>query len=110
MVQGSIQNISIRPDQIDSFTDLTNLIRRIHSDRGKEYLAFTGKLKLVDSSYSPTYTPKLNAIAERVNRTIMEGARSIIIKSNVPNFLWPYVVNQISFVRNCVQHSHTKCV
>lgn len=53
-------------------------IKKLHSDGAKEYLALQNSLGggEDDKSFSPPYTPELNRIAERVNRTMVEGALS----------------------------------
>ncbi|GJQ87956.1 hypothetical protein Trydic_g12886 [Trypoxylus dichotomus] len=46
------------------------------------------------------YTPQQNRKIERDNRTIMESARSMLAKKNVPLFLWAEAVNTAVYVRN----------
>lgn len=79
-------------------------IIRLHSDQGKEYKA----LEQDDThlaTYSPTYTPQHNAIAERVNRTIFDAARTLLIDSKIPQCFWPYAVSHVVCVRNRLRHS-----
>ena len=79
-------------------------IVRLHSDNAKEYKALErteGHL----ATYSPTYTPQLNAIAERVNRTIFDAARTLLIDANIPECFWPFAVSHVVYVRNRVRHS-----
>ena len=35
-----------------------------------------------------TYLPSQNGVAERLNRTLIERARAMIINSGLPKFLW----------------------
>lgn len=61
----------------------------------------------MEQSFSPPYTPELNAVAERVNRTIIESARSMLIQADLPHCLWPYAAKHVMYVRNRVKHSTT---
>lgn len=82
-------------------------ISGIHSDGAKEYLALQNHLGGVDEenkSFAPPYTPELNGIAERVNRTLEEGARALLIQANLPHCLWPFALKYVCFVRNRVPH------
>ncbi len=55
-----------------------------------------------DQSFSAPYTLERNSIAERVNRTIVEGARSLLIQAGLPQNLWPYAMKHVVHVRNRV--------
>ena len=60
-----------------------------------------------NKSFSPPYTPELNGIAERVNRTMVEAALSMLIQANLPSCLWPFALKHGIHVRNRVPHSAT---
>ena len=60
-----------------------------------------------NKSFSPPYTPELNGIAERVNRTMVEAALSMLIQANLPSYLWPFALKHAIHVRNRVPHSAT---
>jgi hypothetical protein len=64
-------------------------IVRLHSDNAKEYerIAQDVANKDVVKTYSPPYMPEHNSIAERVNRTIMDPARSMLIHAGLPESL-----------------------
>jgi len=82
-------------------------IKRLHSDGAKEYIALQNDLGGVggDNSFSPPYTPELNGIAERVNRTMVEAALALLIQADLPRCLWPYALKHVIYVRNRVPHS-----
>lgn len=84
-------------------------IQKIHSDGAQEYIALQNSLGGGDEykSFSPPYTPELNGIAERVNRTMVEGALAMLIQANLPSCLWPFAVKHVIYVRNRVPHSAT---
>ena len=60
-----------------------------------------------NKSFSPPYTPELIGIAERVNRTMVEAALSMLIQANLPSCLWPFALKHAIHVRNRVPQSAT---
>lgn len=58
-----------------------------------------------DQSISPPYTSELNAIAERVNRNIVETDLSPLIQASLPRCLWPFALKQVAYVRDRLPHS-----
>lgn len=82
-------------------------ITKFHSDGAKEYVALQNDLggDGMNKSFSPPYTPELNGIAERVNRTMVEAARSLLIQADLPRCLWPFALKHVIYVRNLVPHS-----
>lgn len=62
-------------------------ISKLHSDSGKDHVELIEYLGRVhqDKSFSPSYTSQLNGIAERVNRTTMGAALSLLIQANPPS-------------------------
>ena len=50
----------------------------------QEYLDSEGIILEMTS----TYLPSQNGVAERLNRTLIERARAMIINSGLPKFLW----------------------
>lgn len=59
----------------------------IHSDGAKEYKSLSRNIgaKHLDQNFSCPYTPEHNAVAERVNRTIVEAGRALLIQAELPN-------------------------
>ncbi|CAI7876223.1 unnamed protein product [Closterium sp. NIES-53] len=66
------------------------LVKAIRTDRGGEFLSkeFSLWLKKNDIRHSPTmpYSPAMNGIAERANRTITETARGLLIEAGLPEY------------------------
>lgn len=79
-------------------------ISKLRSDNAKEYISkeFNNYLESqgIKRQLSVEYTPQQNGVAERANRTIVEMARAMLIKSNVPKGLWAEAVNTAVFLRN----------
>ncbi len=62
-------------------------IKRLRSDRGGEYLSheFQGYLKEhgITHQKTPPYTPQLNGVSERRNRTLLDMVRSMMSKTEL---------------------------
>lgn len=99
----------------DKAPNYSRSIQELHSDGAKEYIGLQNNggggnenFGNFDQSFSAPYTPEHNAIAERVNRTIVEAARSLLIQAELPLCLWPYALKHVVHVRNRVPHSTIK--
>ncbi len=57
----------------------------------KEFEDWLGKAGIAHQ-VTPPYTPQLNGVAERVNRTVLESARSQMYGKKVPLELWGLAV------------------
>uniref|UniRef100_A0AAG5CSP7 Retrovirus-related Pol polyprotein from transposon TNT 1-94 n=1 Tax=Anopheles atroparvus TaxID=41427 RepID=A0AAG5CSP7_ANOAO len=79
-------------------------IKRIRSDNGREYMNREMKLFLCQAGIhhetSAPYTPEQNGLAERMNRTIVEKARSMLCDANLPKRFWAEAVATASYVIN----------
>lgn len=79
-------------------------IAKIRCDNGGEYKSnqfreacnATG----IQIQYSEPYTPEHNGVAERMNRTLIEKARSMIADSNVNKNLWGEAVYCAAYLSN----------
>lgn len=82
----------------------TCTVKRVHSDNGGEYVNFEFKSYLeklgIEHSTCPSYTPNLNGIAERINRTIVECARSMLEHASLPRRFWAEAVVHAARIRN----------
>ena len=75
-------------------------IRKVRSDNGTEYTnhrfeqLFKGNGIL--SELTNVESPEENGVAERVNRTIANGVRSVLIDSGMLSKYWPYAIQYCS--------------
>ena len=88
-------------------------ISRLRTDGGGEFCsrAFdtycTGRG--ISHELTAAYTPQQNGVAERANQTIVEGARTLLQQSGLPNSFWPDAASTVAYVRNrCPTSSHSK--
>ncbi|CAI7890308.1 unnamed protein product [Closterium sp. NIES-54] len=72
------------------------LVKSIRTDRGGEFLGKEFGLWLnknvIRHSLTMPYSPAMNCIAERANRTITERARGLLIEAGLPDYFWPDAV------------------
>jgi hypothetical protein len=84
--------------------ETNNTVRTLRSDNGGEYVGHEFKKYLAERGIrhetSAAYTPAQNGVSERGNRTLMDGARSLLFASNLPSSLWAEAVAYIVFIRN----------
>ncbi|CAI7814560.1 unnamed protein product [Closterium sp. NIES-54] len=68
------------------------LVKAIRTDRGREFLSKEFSLWLkkngIRHSLTMPYSPAMNGIAERANRTITETARGLLIEAGLPDYFW----------------------
>ena len=79
-------------------------IGTLRTDNGGEYLSaeFEAYLKSKGIRHQLTVpgSPEQNGVAERMNRTIVEAARSMIAHAGLPNTYWAEAVATAAYVRN----------
>ncbi|GJS06184.1 retrovirus-related pol polyprotein from transposon TNT 1-94 [Tanacetum coccineum] len=77
---------------------------KIHTDNGTEFKNATLKAhyeKLgIMQQFLTARTPQQNGVVERRNRTLVEAARTMLIFSRLPEFLWDEAVASAYFTQN----------
>ncbi|CAI7838294.1 unnamed protein product [Closterium sp. NIES-53] len=78
--------------------------KAIRTDRGGEFLSKEFSLWLkkngIRHSLTMPYSPAMNGIAERANRTITETARVLLIEAGLPDYFWPDAVRSACVAKN----------
>ena len=72
----------------------------------KEMKKWAGDKGIVIETTTP-YSPQQHGTAERLNRTLLELAHTMLIAKGLPTFLWAEAVLHTSYIRN---HSPTKAL
>jgi hypothetical protein len=54
----------------------------------------------ITHQFTPPYTPQLNGVAERANRTVVESVRSQIYGRKVPLEPWGFAMQCVAYVKN----------
>mgnify|MGYP001405694973 FL=1 len=75
-------------------------------DNGKELvnqrMKDLGVKKGMEIRTTAPYSPSQNGVAERLNRTLLELARAMLIARNLPAFLWDEAISHAVYLRNRV--------
>ena len=81
-----------------------NIVNALRSDNGGEYQSNEFKKYCSEKGISQQFTnpncPQQNGVSERFNRTIVEGARSMIYHAKLPLKFWAEAVNTVVYLRN----------
>ena len=79
-------------------------IKQLRSDRGGEYLKFQEFLKAngIIHQKTPPYTPQLNGVSERRNRTLLDMVRSMMSRTTLPKSFWGFALETASLIINNV--------
>ena len=84
---------------IKEFAGRVNDVKVLYTDKGPEIDA-----ALMSTTITPVHSTigikQNNGIAERANRTIEDGSRTILVMSGLPTYFWPYAVKHFSFSYN----------
>ncbi|GJU37648.1 putative ribonuclease H-like domain-containing protein [Tanacetum coccineum] len=83
------------------------MVKIIRSDNGTEFknrdmLEFCGN-KGIKQEYSNARTPQQNGVAERMNRTLIEAARTMLADSLLPTTFWAKAVSTACYIFNRVR-------
>jgi transposase InsO family protein len=77
---------------------------KVRSDRGGEYLSAEFDKYLKDQGITRQLTvhdsPQQNGVAERLNRTLVEHARAMLLAKDLPKFLWAKAINYATWLKN----------
>ncbi|KAJ9544716.1 hypothetical protein OSB04_024423 [Centaurea solstitialis] len=85
---------------------LDKKIKFLRSDRGGEYLSQEFNNHLIDcgivSQLTPPYTPQMNGVSERRNRTLLDMLRSMMCRSSLPVSFWGHALETVAHILNKV--------
>ncbi|GJY15779.1 putative ribonuclease H-like domain-containing protein, partial [Tanacetum coccineum] len=86
---------------------LNQKVKIIRTDNGTEFknrvmLEFCGE-KGIKQEFSNARTPQQNGVAERMNRTLIEAARTMLADSHLPTTFWAEAVNTACYTFNRVR-------
>ena len=80
------------------------MVKSLRSDNGGEYSSTAFQTfcaeKGISRQLTNPYTPEQNGVSERLNRTIMEAVRSMLIHSNLPLSFWAEAVQCAVYAHN----------
>lgn len=79
-------------------------LARLRCDQGGEYCS--NQLREYCSAegilleYHEAYSPELNGVAERMNRTLVEKAKAMLFDSNLPKEMWTEAISTATVLTN----------
>ena len=90
-------------------------IRLLNSDSGGEYTASENATFISDfqklskangivQNFTSANTPEQNGVSERLNRTLLESGRALLINASLAKEFWSLAVKHVLFVKNRVWH------
>ncbi|KAJ9553607.1 hypothetical protein OSB04_017652 [Centaurea solstitialis] len=83
---------------------LDRKIKFLRSDRGGEYLSDEFDNHLMEcgivSQLTPPYTPQMNGVSERRNRTLLDMVRTMMCHSTLPMSLWGHALETAAHILN----------
>ncbi|KAJ9557472.1 hypothetical protein OSB04_012086 [Centaurea solstitialis] len=88
-----------------TFTDdFSRKIKFLRSDRGGEYLSDEFDNHLMEcgivSQLTPPYTPQMNGVLERRNRTLLDMVRTMMCHSTLPMSFWGHALETAAHILN----------
>ncbi|KAJ9537478.1 hypothetical protein OSB04_030211 [Centaurea solstitialis] len=88
-----------------TFTDdFSRKIKFLRSDRGGEYLSDEFDNHLMEcgivSQLTPPYTPQMNGVSERGNRTLLDMVRTMMCHSTLPMSFWGHALETAAHILN----------
>lgn len=101
-----------KSDATDAFIEFVNLvenqtdkkIKTVRSDNGGEYINEKWnkfcKQKGIRHEKTVPHTPQQNGVAERMNRTLIEKAKSLLFDSKLPKCFWAEAVHHAGYLTN----------
>ena len=96
---GKVKNLTFCDDSTDS-----SVVKRLRTDNGGEFVSKEFEAILVKNQirheFCAPYSPHQNGTAERNWRTLFGIARSMLIESKLPKYLWTYAVMTAAHIRN----------
>ena len=79
-------------------------IKAVRNDRGGEYMSeeFSAYLKKygIKAETTAAYSPQQNGVAERLNRTLGEAARSMLQQAGLNKSFWAEAISTAAYLRN----------
>jgi hypothetical protein len=97
---------SAKLEELDAWLEnhLKCRMKTLRVDNAKEYVkgatkAYADRRGIQLEPTSP-YSPEYNGVAERLNRTLVEHARAMLIAHDLPKFLWEEATSYSAYLKN----------
>ena len=88
--------------------EMNRKIKAVRSDNGLEFCSKEFEDCLINMGIrmerTNAYSPEMNGVAERLNRTMAEGVRSLMIEAELPKGLWAELATSFIYLKNRFPH------
>ena len=89
---------------MENLSPNSHRLKTVRSDNGGEYTSNKFKEfcneKGISHEFTTPYSPQQNGVSERLNRTLLEKARSMIYHAEVPSKFWAEAINTAVYLHN----------
>lgn len=102
--------IKHKSDVFEKFTEFIAMaealhgVKKLRADNGGEYISDEFKQfckdKGIDIDYAVPHNPEMNSVAERLNRTLVEKARTMLHASGLDKQFWTEAVLAANYIKN----------
>ncbi|GIL64180.1 hypothetical protein Vafri_18153, partial [Volvox africanus] len=79
-------------------------VKEVRTDRGREFVNMQLKSyfcsKGIEHGTTVGYTPEQNGAAERLNRTLLEKTRALLVESGLQRDMWAEAISTANYLRN----------
>jgi hypothetical protein len=77
-------------------------IKVVRCDNGPEYIRLGNDMDAhgIKFEYTTVYTLEQNGVSERLNRTLVQLARAMILDAGLPTWMWGYALEAACHIRN----------
>lgn len=82
----------------------TNCTSRVRCDNGGEFSSSKLKsfctAKGIRLEYTAPYSPQMNGVSERLNRTLLDKVRAMFVETDLPKYLWGEAIRTAAYQLN----------
>ena len=103
-VNTSENKFGVQVKRLSIFNEANENVVKLRSDNGGEYTSheFTNycKERGISHEFTNPYTPEQNGVSERLNRTLIESARSMMYHAKLPLKFWAEAASTAAYLCN----------
>jgi len=112
--------IKLKSEVFEKFKEFSAMVSNVYgkrvkilrSDNGGEYCSLEFKEYMrargIQHQTTVAYTPQQNGLAERMNRTLLDAVRSMLMGAGLHRRYWGYAVLCAAYLRNRCWNAHLK--
>ena len=98
-VNTSENKFGIQVKRLSIFSEAKESIVKLRSDNGGEFANYC-KERGISHEFTNPYKPEQNGVSARLNRTLIESARSMMYHAKLPLKFWAEAASTAAYLRN----------